>query len=66
MDYDTEMLPEESLCKRCRHRICRLVEFESGEQAYHNSCLLLDIDIHDHVVRSCNRFEYDIRLKWRG
>lgn len=61
-------LPKGSICENCIYCICRVVEplnyevFDMGEDAKDSivvqvSCLLLDIDLHDHVTRECSKHE---------
>lgn len=63
-------LPEGSICENCVHCITRIIE-PLDEESYeiyvqedeesnifvHACCILLDIDLHDHVVRGCNKYE---------
>jgi hypothetical protein len=63
-------LPEGSIFVSCSYCITRLIEplddeswdiyiqedDESGVFV-HASCMVLDIDLHDHVVRGCNKFD---------
>lgn len=73
---DTEeyvCLPEGSICESCIYCITRLIE-PLDDEAYeimtqediennifvHACCMLLDIDLHDHVVKGCNQYECNI------
>lgn len=63
-------LPEGSICEGCVYCIARLIE-PLDEEAYeiyvqededsdvfiHACCIMLDIDLHDHIVRECNKYD---------
>lgn len=63
-------LPEGSICESCVYCITRLIEpldeeaweiyIENDDESsvfIHACCMVLDIDLHDHVVRGCNKFD---------
>jgi len=63
-------LPEGSICEKCRFCMSRLIEpldeeaFEIISQGddeqtvlVHSLCLMSDIDLNDHVVKVCNKFD---------
>lgn len=63
-------LPEGSICEECIYCISRIIE-PLDDEAYeiyvqededsnvfvHTCCIILDIDLHDHVVRACNKYD---------
>jgi len=66
-------LPKETKCLDCVYLIARIIEpldeeereeMEAEDEIFvHASCLLLDIDVHDHIVRECSKYEkYDSKL----
>lgn len=72
MDHeDLSCLPEGSVCEACVYCIARIVEPLDDEafEVYapgdddedsvfiHTCCILLDIGLHDHVVRACSKFK---------
>lgn len=63
-------LPKGSICESCIYCILRVIEPLDGDaweiyvQEDENSdifiqasCMVLDIDLHDHVVKACNKFD---------
>ena len=71
MDTDEfACLPDGSICVTCIYCIARLIE-PLDDEAYeiyvqdnedenifiHACCTILDIDLHDHVVRGCNKYD---------
>ena len=63
-------LPEGSICESCIHFIGRIIE-PLDDEAYeiyvqededsnifvHACCIILDIELHDHVVRVCSKYD---------
>jgi len=61
---DIACLPKGTKCSDCIYMMARIVEpleedIDSEDDSIYVqvSCLLLDIDIHDHVVRQCSKHE---------
>lgn len=63
-------LPDGSICEDCIYCIARVIEPLDNEafEIYiqedpdsnifvHVCCIILDIDLHDHVVRECNKYD---------
>lgn len=70
MGNNVSYLPEGSICESCIYCIARLIEplDDEGYEIYqqddeninvfvHSSCIVLDIDLHDHVVKACNKYD---------
>ena len=70
MSNDVTYLPEGSICESCIYCITRLIEplddegyeiYQHGDEDNNNfihaSCIMLDIDLHDHIVRACNKYD---------
>ena len=69
MDIDNyQCVPEGSICEGCVYCVKRLItpledsDFEIYEQEteedvfVHCQCIVLNIDLHDHIVRACNYY----------
>jgi len=71
-ERDVSYLPEGTICKNCIYCMSRVIEpldweayeefgineEENGDDIIVQSmCLLSEVELHDHVVRSCNKFE---------
>jgi len=70
---DIAGLPKGTKCLDCIYLIARIIEPLDEEDIedtgaedeifVQTSCLLLDIDVHDHMVRECSKYEkYDPNL----
>lgn len=72
---DQDYLPENSLCRKCAHCMVRVIipldyeayglqELESEESIIVQAlCVVSDVDLHDHIVKECNKFEFDVIMK---
>lgn len=68
-------LPEETLCKNCTYCMTRVIEpldyeaYGLDEEENGNNiivqalCIISDVDLHDHIVKECNKFKYNIIMK---
>lgn len=68
---DYVCVPPGSLCENCIYAVFRLIEplDEGAYELYlfdennddgifaHACCMVLDIDLHDHIVKGCNKFD---------
>jgi len=64
---DIAGLPKGTKCLDCVYLIARIIEpldeeeveeMEAEDEIFvQTSCLLLDIDVHDHMVRECSKYE---------
>jgi len=61
-------LPEGTKCFDCVYKISRVIEpldysdyeefeIEEGDTIIQHACMLMDIDIHNHVVHECTKYE---------
>lgn len=72
---DQNYLPKGSLCENCVHCMKRIIEpldyeaYGLSEDDEENViviqalCLISDVDLADHVVKECNKFDYEIVMQ---